>query len=66
MSEKKSGCKCQGTSSSKEWPFVIGSIVVYELAIIIVLLVLIFFDLDAPCDKPPSITTDPEEMNPTE
>ena len=64
MSEKKSECKCK--CNSKEFPVVIGGIVVYELAIIIVLLVLIFFDLDAPCDKPHSITTEPEEINPNE
>lgn len=63
MSEKKYECKCN--TNSKELPVVMGGIVVYELAIIIFLLVLIYFDLDVPCEKPHSlITTGPEEVRP--
>jgi len=62
MSEKKCECKCN--SNSKEFPVLIGGIIVYELAIVIILLVLIFFDLDAPCDKPHSINTELEETSP--
>jgi|GEM_PF-5333511 len=58
MSEDK--CVCKGNTDSKELPVVIGGIVVYELAIIIVLLVLIFLDLDAPLENPQAVTTEPE------
>lgn len=47
MSEKKCECKCN--SNTKEFPVIIGGIVIYELAIIIIMLVLIFFELDVPC-----------------
>lgn len=49
MSEHK--CTCKNKCNSKELPVLIGGIVVYELAIIIGLLVLIFLDLDTPCQK---------------
>lgn len=64
MSDKKCECKCNSTSN--ELLGVIGGIVVYELAIVIILLVLIFFDLDAPCEEPPSNTTEPEGTSPKE
>lgn len=64
MSEKNCVCKCN--TDSKEFPVVIGGIVVYELAIIIVLLVLIFFELDAPSENPESTTTETEETSVTE
>ncbi|EGW41613.1 hypothetical protein [Desulfosporosinus sp. OT] len=66
MSEKKCECKCKSKSSSKELPVLIGGIVVYELAIIIGLLVLIFLDCDAPCEKPQTSTFESEETFPTE
>ncbi|ODA42986.1 hypothetical protein [Desulfosporosinus sp. BG] len=66
MSEKKCECKCKSKSTSKELPVLIGGIVVYELAIIIGLLVLIFLDFDAPCEKTQAITLDSEETLPTE
>lgn len=58
MSEHK--CSCKGKCDSKELPVVIGGIIVYELAIIIGLLVLIFLELDPPCKKPHSCTLEPE------
>jgi hypothetical protein len=60
MSEKKCECKCN--SKPKELPVMMGGIVVYELAIIIVLLILIYLDLDAPCENPHSITSEQEEV----
>jgi hypothetical protein len=45
-------CKCRCEISSKELPLIIGGILVYELATIIVLLFLILIDMDGPCDEP--------------
>ncbi|AET68115.1 hypothetical protein Desor_2561 [Desulfosporosinus orientis DSM 765] len=41
-------CNCLKIES-KDLPIVIGGIIVYELAIITVLMVLIYLDLDEPC-----------------
>ena len=58
MSEKK----CKSKYDFQGLPMVIGGIVVYELAVIIVLLVLILIDFDESLSKKPlSITTEPEE-----
>ena len=64
MSEKNCECKCN--TDSKEFPVVIGGIVVYELAVIIVLLILIFFELNARSENLESTTTEAEETNVTE
>lgn len=66
MSEKKCECKCKSKCNSKDLPILIGGIIVYELAIIIGLLVLIFLDCDAPCEKPQAITLESEETCPAE
>lgn len=58
MSEKNCVCKCN--SESKEFPVVIGGIVVYELAIIIVLLILIYLEFDAPSENLESTTSSAE------
>jgi len=60
MSEHK--CTCKSKCDSKELPILIGGIVVYELAIIIGLLVLIFLNLDTPCQKPQSCNLESEEV----
>jgi hypothetical protein len=64
MSEKKCECKCN--SNPKELPVMMGGIVVYELAIIIVLLILIYLDLNAPCEKSQAIPSEQEEITPIE
>lgn len=62
MSEKSCACKCN--SDSKEFPVIIGGIVVYELAIIIVLLILIYLEFDAPNETQES-TTEAEQVDVT-
>lgn len=67
MSDKKCDCKCNPNPNHKDFPVVIGGIVVYELAIIIVLLILIYLDLDnVPCEKPFSVSSEQEEIGTVE
>ena len=58
MCEKKCSCKCK----PKDLPVLIGGIVVYELAIIIVLLVLTLFNSDPPCEINEQMTEQAAEV----
>lgn len=63
MNKVKSWCE----NNSKELPVIIGGILVYELATIIVLLWLNLLDMDEPCcEKPCSLDEKSDEIVPEE
>jgi len=60
MDEEKSACKCK--CDSKDAP-VTGNIIVYELAVIIILLIFILLDLDKLSEQPTNDLEQSREEN---
>ncbi|WP_407310275.1 hypothetical protein [Desulfosporosinus sp. SB140] len=53
MTENESSCSCKCQKESNNTPILIGGIIVYELAIAIILLIFILWELEKPCGCEP-------------
>ncbi|WP_088226856.1 hypothetical protein [Desulfosporosinus sp. FKB] len=49
MTENEASCSCHCKKESNNMPILIGGIIVYELAVAVILLTFIFWELEKPC-----------------
>jgi hypothetical protein len=58
MSDRESSCSCNSKKESNNLPVLIGGVIIYELAVTIILLIFILWELEEPycgehCDPEP-------------
>lgn len=53
MSDHEECCSCKSKKEPNNLPIVIGGIIVYELAVAVILLIFILWELEKPCGCEP-------------